>query len=357
MSYSVGSLIKGSAALLISNISLKAISFFLLPLYTSYLTTTDYGIIDMILNFTSLLYVVLTLCLDSAFCAFYFDKKTPLYQSKIFNTQYFVFVLTGLAATIGIIFSKQISFVLLGTDIYYQAVGIALLSTSANLWLYTFVLNMRMHNQYTKIAIISLVTSVLQIVANIIMVVVLKLGFYSMIVSALLNNVLQLIVYWFFNTEKIRVKSFDKKLLKSMMKYALPLLPYAIVMWAMTYIDRYMIQYFNGTAQVGIYGIAARIVVLVAIVSGAFISAFITYAFGNRDTPDIKEKLVKIANIFFVVLGFIALAVGIFAYDVVHLLTANPEFHSAYTMVAFLLFGNVAYGMTSIVGVGISFKK
>ncbi|MEG2361738.1 MAG: oligosaccharide flippase family protein, partial [Christensenella sp.] len=226
MSYSVGSLIKGSAALLISNISLKAISFFLLPLYTSYLTTTDYGIIDMILNFTSLLYVVLTLCLDSAFCAFYFDKKTPLYQSKIFNTQYLVFVLTGLAATIGIIFSKQISFVLLGTDIYYQAVGIALLSTSANLWLYTFVLNMRMHNQYTKIAIISLVTSVLQIVANIIMVVVLKLGFYSMIVSALLNNVLQLTVYWFFNTEKIRVKSFDKKLLKSMMKYALPLLPY-----------------------------------------------------------------------------------------------------------------------------------
>ena len=62
--------LKGSMILTISNICTKAINFFLLPLYTKYLTPEQLGISDTITTVTSLVYPLLVLGLDSAFSAF-----------------------------------------------------------------------------------------------------------------------------------------------------------------------------------------------------------------------------------------------------------------------------------------------
>ena len=62
--------LKGSAILVASNMCLKAINFFLLPLYTAYLTPTMLGVSDSITTFTGFLLPLLTLGLDSAYSAF-----------------------------------------------------------------------------------------------------------------------------------------------------------------------------------------------------------------------------------------------------------------------------------------------
>ena len=63
-------LLQGALILAISNVVLKAINFFLLPLYTAYLTPEQLGINDAIANFTSLVYTLLVLSFDAAFSAF-----------------------------------------------------------------------------------------------------------------------------------------------------------------------------------------------------------------------------------------------------------------------------------------------
>ena len=70
----IGSFIKGSTILVLSNMCLKAINFFLLPLYTDNLTTEMLGVSDSITNLTGILLPLLTMGLDSAFSAFYFAK-------------------------------------------------------------------------------------------------------------------------------------------------------------------------------------------------------------------------------------------------------------------------------------------
>ena len=56
-----GNFIKGSAILVLANMMIKAINFFLLPLYTKYLTPTELGISDAITNVTAILLPVLML--------------------------------------------------------------------------------------------------------------------------------------------------------------------------------------------------------------------------------------------------------------------------------------------------------
>ena len=78
--------LKGSSILVISNVCLKAMNFFLLPLYTKHLSTDQLGISDSISNLTSLLFPILTLGLDSAFSAFYFEKKDPDRGKRVYST-------------------------------------------------------------------------------------------------------------------------------------------------------------------------------------------------------------------------------------------------------------------------------
>ena len=61
----------------------KAISFFLVPLYTNCLTTKEYGIVDMIGTTTGLIIPFLTLDINDAVLRFTIEKKT---EKKTFTS-------------------------------------------------------------------------------------------------------------------------------------------------------------------------------------------------------------------------------------------------------------------------------
>ena len=58
MEINIKTLIKNSGILVVSNASLKVISFLLLPLYTSALAPEVYGVTDTVLNLSALIYLV-----------------------------------------------------------------------------------------------------------------------------------------------------------------------------------------------------------------------------------------------------------------------------------------------------------
>ena len=59
----------------VSNFASKLISFLLIPLYTSILTTTDYGISELIHTTVNFLYPFLTLSISEATIRFAFDRE------------------------------------------------------------------------------------------------------------------------------------------------------------------------------------------------------------------------------------------------------------------------------------------
>ena len=61
-------LMKNTIIIFIGKLCTQLISFFLLPLYTSCLTTSDYGIVDLITTYITLLVPLLTMELEMSIC-------------------------------------------------------------------------------------------------------------------------------------------------------------------------------------------------------------------------------------------------------------------------------------------------
>lgn len=349
--------IKGSAILVISNIILKAVNFFLLPLYTQYLTPDLLGVSDMITNFTSLLFTLLVLALDSAFGAFYYDEEKADHQDKLFNTVWLTMFVASIVPILLMLGAPLISRVLFETDTYSMAIVIALASVSVNLWFLPFALRVRMQNRMTVFAVINIVSSFCMVAMNIVFLSVLDFGYYTLIVSVALTHLLQFVLYFLLGKTRIRIRLFNKELLFSLLRYSMPLIPVALANWIVTLSDRYILLFCGySEGDVGIYGVAARFVMVLTVLINAVFIAYPAYAFRSFKDEAGKRQFPKVLNAFFLMLAGVCFTIALFGQELITLMT-TPSYYSAYKLLPDLMFAQLAYGLSVIIGYGITFLK
>ena len=348
--------LKGSAALLIANLCTKAINFFLLPLYTKYLSPEQLGVSDSITTMTSLFFPILVLGLDSAYSAFYFDEKTDTYRNKVFSTVSFTLILTSMAPCIGILFSKQIASILFGTEEYGWIVIIALLGMVCNLWYLPFSLFLRVENKMTAFAVISVISSLVMIISNIITVTVINLGAAALIVSTLVTNAIMLILYTACSKKLPSPNAVDLALNKRMLKYSIPLVPMVVSTWILTTASRMILLHFCGEESVGIYGIGTRFVNIVNVFSNSIYTAYTTFAFSSKDEKNNREVYALILDIMNFLLTAIVFFVCIFSIEILDIFV-DQQYYQAFILLPGLLFAQLFYAANTIVGYGLAFEK
>lgn len=344
-----------SGILIISNVLLKAVNFFLIPIYTKYLTTEMLGISDTITTFTGLLFPICIMGLDSAFSAFYYDAKEKQAE-KVFHTILFALIIIGFIPVILCSFSSQISYLLFNTMAYAMIVTLALISVSFNIWYMPFALNLRMKNKMLLYSFVNVISSIIMVILNIIFVVVIKLGALSLILSTAIVHAGQFILFVIVNRTKIEKKYFEWSLLIKMTKFALPLVPGVILSWVLSLSDRYMLLYFNSVKAVGLYGIGTRLVSVLNIFISSVNTAYTTFAYSAKNENNAKEKYVKVFDLMVFVLAIICFTVALYSKEIILVMTA-PCYHSSYIVVRDLMFAQLFYGVTSIVAYGIFFEK
>lgn len=349
------SFIKGSGILIVSNVILKAMNFFLMPLYTKYLTTEMMGISDTVTSFTGLLLPLFVLGLDSAFSAFYYDKGEKQAE-KVFNTVWFTLLGMGIVPLLLCGFSTEISAVLFKGDQYSVIVMIALVSVSMNILYMPFALNLRMKNKMLLYGVINIAASFCMILLNILFVVIFELGTVSLALSTMFVQIIQLFLFVFANREKVRLQYFDRQLLRKMFCFAAPMIPGVILSWVLSLSDRYIILHFHSAREVGLYGVGTRLLTILNIFISSITMAYTTFAYGSKNDSNAKEKYIRVFDLMVLILGGICFTLALFGQEVVSFMTA-PEYHSAYVVVRDLMFAQLFYGITSIVAYGILFEK
>lgn len=348
--------IKGSVILVLANMLIKAMNFFLLPLYTEYLSPTELGISDSITNMTAILLPILMLGMDAAFSAFYYDERTEEHKRKVFNTSLISLIVAGTVPFIIAIFSKDISIWLFGSGKHEILVAVALITISFNLWYTPYALYARMENRMLLFAGVNVSASLLMIGSNIIFVSVMRLGAFALILSSAIVQLFQLLVYLKLLPKKFCYKECDKELLHGMLKYSVPLIPTAIAAWFLSLSDRYLLLHYSSAAEVGIYGIAARFSSVLSILSNAVFTAYTSFAFDKKDDEDAKSQYKRILSFYYLILMISCIVVTMWGREIVEIMS-NSAYISSYLLLPGLLFGQVMYGVSVIVGYGLSFSK
>lgn len=348
--------VQGSIFLVISNICIKAINFFLLPLYTKNLTPSMLGVSDSITTFTGILFPILVLGLDSAYSAFYFDKNDEIRDKKVFSTLGITFFLLGGIPLLLSSIAMPLSNLLFKTDKYSLVMVVALIGVTLNLWYLPFSLELRLRNKMGRFGVVSIISSLSMVSLNILFVTVLKLGVMSLILSTALVSGEHLILYAILTKTLPHRKYFNKTLLCDMVKFALPLIPSVMMAWVLSLSDRYILLHYYGDTAVGLYGIGARFVTLLNVVINAITTAYTTFAFSSKDEKNAKKKYYYIFNVVSLVLIFISFTVSLFSKEIIHLMT-NEAYASSYVIIRDLMFGQVFYAMSTIVSYGMIFQK
>ena len=104
-------LAKNTVIIFFGKVCTQLISFFLLPLYTSYLATKEYGLVDLIQTYVTLLVPIITLELEMSIFRFLIDSRDSSKDTKklISNNFYILGISLSLFTVLYIIVSSFIT--------------------------------------------------------------------------------------------------------------------------------------------------------------------------------------------------------------------------------------------------------
>ena len=247
--------------------SSKLLSFFLTRLYTELLTQGQYGVTDMLQQSGNLLLPLITLGITNAVVRFGLDKGVR--KSDVFTT--------GLISLFGgMIFLLLITPLLAGIPLisdYTWLLCLFVFTSSLRSLCAQFV---RAQNRVKLFAVDGIFSTLTTILFNILFLVVWKFGvvgyMFSIICADLCSVVFLTIAAGL--TRFIQVKSLDFSVMKSMLKYAVPLIPNTVLWWITNVSDRYIVSWACGQSYTGLYAAAYKIPSLVILMSGIFMDAW-----------------------------------------------------------------------------------
>lgn len=325
-------LVKNTVIIFLGKISTQFISFFLLPLYTRFLSTSAYGTVDLITTYVSLFVPVITIEQEMATFRYLIDARNSDKEKKNIITTSILNVLKLLLLFIIVYFIIVYFFKF---KYAYFILANIIVCIFSNLFLQIA----RGLGENIHYSIASFITGLTTIVLNIIFIVFLKFQVEGMLLSVILANTF-CVIYLFFVLKIYKYISFksDKNLRKQMIKYSLPLVPNGISWWIVTASDRTIISTFLGVAANGIYAVANKFPTIINSLFSIFTMSWTESASLHIDDDDRDKFFSDITNT--VLRLFSCLCIGLIAcMPFAFPLLVDAKFSDAYMYIPIFLIG------------------
>lgn len=333
-------LAKNSFFFAIGNFGSKLISFFLLPLYTYQLTTSEYGVADLIVTTVSLLLPVVSLSIYYAVLRFSLDKKND--NELVFTNALIITIISS------ILLLLSIPFLSLFRIAYGSFISIILI---AQIYQALFSFYAKSIGNVKLFAINGIILTFLTAIFNIVFLVIFNLGIHGYLLSILLANLFS--NYWlWFKLELSRTINFslyNKEYIVSLLKYSMPLIPNSIAWWINSMIDRYFVLFFLDVTSNGLFAVASRIPAMIGVLNSIFGQAWQLSAIQEYESEDSSEFYSEIFSLYSRMMFFGTSGILFILRPLMTLLVA-PEFHIAWKYVPFLLLTAVYSSFSGYLG-------
>ena len=261
-------LLKNTLIIAIGKFSTQVLSYFLLPLYTSILSTSEYGIYDLLVTICIFIIPIITIMMEESMFRFLIDEDTIEGKKRVMSTAtIYALVATTIWCGLGYLILYLIGYEYTSVFILYMISSIFMKITNG------------ISRGLSKIKLYSLsnvLLSILTIGLNILLIAVYRWGVYGLLCATIIAN----LITCAFVLIKVRVHKyinpeyFDRKKLKVMLKYSFPLVPNNISWYIINISDRIIVTSFLGSSINGIYAMANKFPNIMNNFSSFFFTAF-----------------------------------------------------------------------------------
>jgi O-antigen/teichoic acid export membrane protein len=329
----------------------RIVAVFLLPVYTVYLGQVGFGQVETVLAGTVVLVIVLRLGISTAFFRFYFDAEDDAGRILVVRTAFwFTMGMATLGLAIGMILAAPLSRALELDDPWLVRAGFVALWANMNYAQITAIF--RVEERPVQFAIASIANVVITIGATVALVVGADKGALGALVGNFLGTLAVYVALLAYRRDQLGWQ-FDRGLLRAMNRFGLPLVPAALALWAINFIDRLFINQFKGAAEVGIYSLAVRISSVIIFLMSAFQLAWPAFAYSIVDDRDAKRTYAYVLTYLLLITCWMSLILGVLAPWLVSALDPHDQFGRSAKAVPVLCFATAAYAGYMVLAVGI----
>ena len=328
----------------------RILATLLLPLYTHYLPPGSYGRVEVITAATAVGAIVLQLGISSAFFRFYFDAKEHAARLVVIRTSFwFTMAMSTLGLVLGLVFAHAIAHWLgLGDHPSLVRAGAVGLWAQTNYNQLTALF--RVEERSVQYAMASVANVLITVAAMVVFVAVFHWGAIGLIVGNFTGTLAVYLALLAYRSEQLGLQ-FDRELFRGMQKFGMPLVPSALALWTINFVDREFVIWYKGAAEAGVYSAAVKIAGVITFVMVAFRTAWPAFAYSIEDDSDAKRTYSFVLTYLLTFAAWVSLALGALAPWIVELLT-NPRYQRAEKGVALLAFAGAIYAGYTVLAIG-----
>jgi O-antigen/teichoic acid export membrane protein len=327
----------------------RVLAVILLPLYTDYLPPKAYGQVESVTAATAVLSILLQLGISSAFFRFYFDTKDPKERLVVVRTSFwFTMGMATLGLVLGLVFAEQV-----GRIIGVPHDPTLIRAGAVGLWAQTnynqLTALFRVEERSVAYAIASVFNVLITVVAMVVFVAVLHWGAVGLVVGNFVGTLAVYFVLVAYRREQLGLQ-FDRALFRRMQKFGMPLVPSALALWVINFVDRRFVIYYNGLSEAGIYSTAIKVASIVTFVMLAFRTAWPAFAYSIDDDNAARRAYAFVLTYLLTFASWLSLALGALAPWIVKIL--NSRYERAQEGVALLAFAFAIYAGYTVLAIG-----
>jgi O-antigen/teichoic acid export membrane protein len=335
----------------------RVTTFILLPVYTLYFSTSDFGQMDLLNTTSTLLSAFLALGMIAGMFRIYYKAEDESQRLNIAKTALLLFTATSSLLIIFIIFAKPLSNLLFGSANQNYLVILVLISIIlGNILLVPFSL-LRARGQSLRYVAFYLIQFFVNIGFTIYLVVVAGHGIAGNFEGQVIG---QLAVFLLFTGVFLNIirGRYTRESAREILSFGLPLMPATLAMISLTIADRYFLRVYSTFDQIGIYGLGYNFGMIVSVlVVTPFMLSWGPTMWSVSDKPFAKQFYARVLTYFTLVALFVALAISILSPEIIRIMSRSSAFWVAWKVVPLISISYVFYGLYFLTNVGIYLKK
>lgn len=336
-------LVSNTALISLGTFGSKLLVFLMVRFYTGYLTTSQFGTADIITQTCNLLLPIISLGITNGVFRFAIDSNHD--KKSVFSSGLYTITLGGLLFLI-------IAPLLALSSQMRSYLWLIVLYTMASCYHSLCAQFIRAKNKTAFFAVQGIVNTSLVIAFNILFLAVFNFGITGYVLSvALADGLTALLIFVKEKLWREIVKNPSRDTLKQMLAFSIPMIPATIFWWVTSVSDRYMVTWFLGEAENGIYAVSNKLPTFLTLLSTVFMQAwqFSAISESENDKNEHIKFYGKVWSSFQSVMFLAGSAITALAIPMIKILTTE-SYYSAWKYVPMLALAMIFSSFANFMG-------
>lgn len=306
----------------------RLISFILLPIFTHYLTPTDYGVVGLLVSLPALLLPVFSLGLSASISVCYFAAENQAGRRTVILTgRLITYISAGIMLALALLELDLVTRLAVGDLEYRLHTLVAVVTVALNVLCLPLQLEQQFSGRPLEFVIISLAGAVLASMGGAAAVIVFELGGLGLLIGNLLGQLFVCVLLMLPRKGTISGGKVSLGVAKELLKHGMPMLPSFVLLFILQNGVRWPLERGHGIDAVGLFTLGSSLGAAITLFTTGFVAAWMPWAMAQSDRwAESRQIVANRLSQYLISGGFLVLLFFCFAQPALQLLTPTHYF-------------------------------